>query len=265
MKIVSWFSCGTASAVTAKQTIARYGADHEVVIARCLVPEEHPDNERFATDCEAWFGQAVIRLKSDEYDSCEAVWRQRSFMSGPHGAVCTVEMKKAVRHVFERSWGPDLQAFGFTAEEHKRAKRFQAQNPDVRMLAPLIDAGLSKPDCHAILDRAGLLIPEMYRLGFPNANCMGCVNAQSPGYWNRTRRHFPEVFASRAAQSRALGVRLVKTTSGARERLFLDELDPTLDGGDDEPSMECSLLCYMEEGRISEAKSVPHTSEKAKP
>lgn len=251
MKIVSWFSCGTASAVTAKQTISRYGAEHEVVIARCLVPEEHEDNERFAADCEVWFGQAVLRLKSAEYESCEDVWRRRSFMSGPHGAPCTIEMKKAVRQAFERSWQPDLQAFGFTAQEHKRAKRFQGQNPDVRMITPLIDAGLSKPDCHALIDRAGLILPEMYRLGFPNANCMGCVNAQSPGYWNRTRRHFPDIFEARAVQSRALGARLVKTTSGERERLFLDELDPALDGEDEDPSMECSLLCYIAEGDFS--------------
>lgn len=127
MRIVAWFSCGTASAVTAKQTIVRYGVEHEVVVARCLVPEEHEDNERFAADCETWFGQPVLRLKSDEYESCEDVWCRRRYMSGPNGAVCTVEMKKAVRHAFERSWKPDLQAFGFTAEERKRAKRFHAK------------------------------------------------------------------------------------------------------------------------------------------
>lgn len=119
------------------------------------------------------------------------------------------------------------------------------------MITPLIEASLSKQDCHAMLTRAGLTIPEMYRLGFPNANCMGCVNAQSPGYWNRTRRHFPEVFEARAVLSRELGVRLVKQTSGARERLFLDELDPALDGEDDAPTMECSLLCHIAEDQIT--------------
>ena len=141
----------------------------------------------------------------------------------------------------------DLQVFGYTAEERDRSDRFREQNPDVRLLTPLIDAGLSKSDCHAIVDRAGIVIPMMYRLGFNNSNCIGCVQAQSPSYWNRVRRHFPEVFERRAALSRELGVALVKGTLGDRERVFLDELDPALGSADTDPAMDCSLLCWLAE------------------
>lgn len=245
--IVTWFSCGTASAVSTKLTIAAYGATHDVVVARCIVPEEQSDNDRFAADCAAWFGQPVLELHSAEYASCQDVWERRRFMAGPHGAVCTVEMKKAVRWAFERDRKPDLQAFGYTADEADRADRFREQNPDVRLITPLIERGLSKQDCHAIIDRAGIVIPLMYRLGFNNANCVGCVQAQAPSYWNRVRRHFPEVFAARASLSRELGVRLVKGTLGERERLFLDELDPAAGESDVDPAMDCSLLCYIAE------------------
>jgi hypothetical protein len=91
----------------------------------------------------------------------------------------------------------------------------------------------------------------MYRLGFPNANCVGCVNAQSRTYWNRVRRHFPAIFDNRAQLSRELGVRLIKLPTGDRERQFLDELDPTADDGDAEPAMECSLLCHIAEQTIA--------------
>jgi len=245
MRIVSWFSCGTASAVNTKMILAKFGADHDVQIVRCLVPEEHPDNDRFAADCGKWFGRTVNTIQSVEYTSCEDVWTRRRYMSGPHGATCTVQMKKAVRHDFERRWMPDIQGFGYTADERIRVDRFKAQNPEVRLLSMLMDNGLSKDDCHAIVHRAGIELPMMYRIGFENANCIGCVNAQSPRYWNRTRRHFPDVFARRAALSRELGVRLVKGTSGDRERMFLDELDPALDTEDGAPMMECSLLCHM--------------------
>lgn len=251
-RIVSWFSCGTASAVSTKLVIAAYGATHDIAVARCIVPEEHSDNDRFAADCATWFGQPVIALRSADYASCEDVWTKRRFMSGPHGAPCTIEMKKAVRWAFEADWQPNLQAFGYTADETDRADRFRAQNPDVSLVTPLIERGLSKPDCHAIIDRAGIVIPEMYRLGFNNANCIGCVQAQSPSYWNRTRRHFPAVFAVRARLSRELGVRLVKGTSGDRERLFLDELDPAAGQQDVDPDMDCSLLCYIAEQKIAE-------------
>jgi hypothetical protein len=55
-RIVSWFSCGTASAVNTKLVLAEYSTTHDVRIARCIVPEEHSDNDRFAADCERWFG-----------------------------------------------------------------------------------------------------------------------------------------------------------------------------------------------------------------
>lgn len=246
-RIVSWFSCGTASAVNTKLVLAKYGATHDIVIARCIVPEEHPDNDRFAADCERWFNRPVVTLRSTEYESCEDVWKKRRYMSGVNGAACTLAMKKAVRQDFEREWTPDLQAFGFTSDEVPRVRRFEKQNPDVRLVSMLIERGLDKEACHAIIDRAGIELPTMYRLGFPNANCRGCVNDQSPRGWNRTRRHFPDVFDARARLSRELGVRLVKTTSGERDRIYLDELDPSLDEGDDEPPMECSLLCYAAE------------------
>jgi len=245
-RIVSWFSCGDASAVTTKIVLAEHALD-DVAVARILVPEEHEDNDRFAADCERWFGVPIINLKSSEYSSCEDVWSRTRYMSGPQGARCTSEMKKAVRHDFERAWQPDFQAFGYTVEEKKRVRNFLENNPEVRLKTPLVDKGLTKDDCHAIVSRAGIEIPAMYRLGFNNNNCIGCVKAQSPTYWNRVRRQFPDVFARRAQQSRELGVRLVKGTSGARERIFLDELDPALGAGDMEPSLDCGLLCQLAE------------------
>jgi hypothetical protein len=249
-RIVSWFSCGTASAVNTKLVLAQYSATHEIAIGRCIVPEEHADNDRFARDCAAWFGQPIVELRSADYSSCEDVWTRRRYMSGPGGAVCTVEMKKAVRHAFEQDWRPDLQAFGYTADEAPRAARFRRQNPEVRLVSLLIERGLGKADCHAMIERAGIELPAMYRLGFANANCIGCVAAQSPGYWNRVRRHFPDIFAARAALSRALGVRLVKGTSGERERVFLDDLDPALTD-EDADAPECSLLCVAAESVIA--------------
>ena len=255
-RIASYYSCGTASAVTAKLTLAKYGETHDVEIVRCLVPEEHEDNDRFAKDCEVWFGRPILNLASAEYASCEDVWERTRYMSGVGGARCTVEMKKAVRWAFEEEWHPDLQAFGYTADEQGRATRFREQNPEINLITPLIDAGLDKEACHAIIDRAGIVLPMMYRLGFNNANCIGCVQAQSPSYWNRVRREFPPIFERRAALSRKLGARLVKGTSGDRERIFLDELDPDAGLGEIEPAMECSLLCYMAEGDIATGEQV---------
>ena len=68
----------------------------------------------------------------------------------------------------------------------------------------------------------------------------------TPEDWIFLAKCQPAVFQARAELSRELGVRLVKGTSGDRDRVFLDELDPALDTDDVAPSVECSLLCQME-------------------
>lgn len=251
-RIVYWFSCGTASAVNTMLGLAKHRGNLDIRVVRCVVPEEHPDNDRFSADCERWFDWPIENLRSADYESCEDVWTRRRYMSGPNGATCTLEMKKRVRQELEQSWWPDLQGFGYTAEETRRAARFQKSNPDVRLVSHLIEDGLKKEDCHAIVERAGIKRSAMYDLGFPNANCRGCVNAQSPGYWNLTRRVFPDVWERRNALSRELGVRLIKLTSGTRERVYLDEVDPNVGlDGSLPPMPECSLLCYAAENTIA--------------
>lgn len=57
-RIVCWFSCGAASAVATKLAIEENNKRDKLplVIARCRIDEEHPDNDRFAAQCSEWFG-----------------------------------------------------------------------------------------------------------------------------------------------------------------------------------------------------------------
>jgi hypothetical protein len=71
-------------------------------------------------------------------------------------------------------------------------------------------------------------LPLIYSLGYPNANCIGCVKSQSPTYWNLVRKTFPDVFEERAIQSRRIGCKLVKLKG---KRIYLDELLETDKGG----------------------------------
>lgn len=238
-KMVVWFSCGAASAVTAKLCLAHYGARYEIAIARCVVANEHPDNDRFASDCERWFGAPIVNLRSDKYSDCWDLWEKKRYLVGVNGAPCTTEMKKSVRLEFECDWCPDYQAFGFTFDEKKRAKLFREKNPDVTLITPLIDFRLKKSDCLALIERADIEIPAMYRLGFNNNNCIGCVKG-GQGYWNRIRIHFPEIFSRMATLERSLNATVIHTEQG---KLFLDEL-PESAGLHKEPVIDCSLLCF---------------------
>ena len=216
---IVWFSCGAASAVAAKETLNRYGSKHVEVVYCDTMASEHPDNQRFFNDVEAWLDVPIRRIKSEKYERVEDVFAARRYMSGIAGAPCTVEMKKVPRFDFQQA--DDIHIFGFTADEQKRIERFEVANFDLSLEWVLRDAGIDKAECFARLGDAGITLPAMYGLGYKNNNCLGCVKATSPVYWNAVRHDFPDVFAERARMSRELGARLVRVKG---VRLFLDEL-----------------------------------------
>lgn len=236
-RVVLWFSCGDASAVAVALGLRKFGATHECVIARIVIPSEHADNDRFAADCAKWWGRPIINMASTEYSDTWDVWERRRYIAGIAGAPCTTYLKKAVRKDFQRH--DDIHVFGYTAEETERARRFREINFELAVDFPLIDGGLSKADCHAVVRAAGIDLPAMYLLGFDNNNCIGCVKGGA-GYWNKIRRHFPDRFARMAELCRRLGVRLIKQNG---VRIFLDELLPGTGRQHDEIEIDCSAFC----------------------
>jgi len=240
-RTVVWFSAGAASAIAARLTL---NDTPDAVLAYTDPGSEHPDNQRFITDVEQWLGTSVVRLRSDKYQDTWQVWTERRYLNGPSGALCTTELKKKQRYAFERP--DDIQVFGYTSEEQHRADRFREQNPGVDLRTPLIKRGLTKDDCLALLERAGIELPVMYRLGYRHNNCIGCPKG-GIGYWNKIRRDFPDVFDRMARLERELDATCTRDNDGP---VWLDELDPARGSHADEPSFECSLLCTLAETEV---------------
>lgn len=209
---VRWFSDGAASAVATKLDIAKFGVDAGPVVV-CDTGAEDDDNHRFRAECAAWFGCEITVIKSEKYKSVFDVWSQVRYMAGHDGAPCSREMKFVPRLNFELP--TDIHIFGYTADanDRKRAKRLEREFLPGRFETPLIDRGLTKANCLALLVGEGIAEPRTYAMGFPNANCLrrGCVKSQSPDYWALFRKHFPDRFAETAALARELGVKLVIT------------------------------------------------------
>ncbi|HEY8389223.1 MAG TPA: hypothetical protein VIK74_11495 [Parasegetibacter sp.] len=242
--IVVWFSCGAASAVATMKTIEKYGNRCKIRVVNSPIKEEDEDNKRFLTDVENWLGIKVESATNIAYPSCSAeeVWRDRRFMSGRDGAPCTGELKKEARYQYECRVKINWHVLGFTADEKHRYDRFTKFERE-NVLPILIEAGITKADCFGILKNVGIEIPRMYRLGYPNANCIGCVKATSPTYWNHVRRMHPEVFEARARLSREIGCRLVRVKG---KRIFLDELDPNAKGRSMKNlNHECGIFCDL--------------------
>lgn len=250
MKIVGWFSCGNNSAVMSKLLVDQHPND-EVRLVRCVVNNEHPDNDRFHADVERWIGRDIERWASDKYADCWDVWEQRKYISGIAGAPCTLEMKKAVRWRFEREWGPDYQAFGFSHDEQKREALFLNNNPEIRLLSPLIAGRITKPECAMLIEGAGIALPAMYLMGFANNNCRCCVKATSIVYWARCHHYFPVEFARISELSRRLGCRLTRLKG---KRIFLDEIPADFDWQkkDRSRTVECGVLCGADGLRAAE-------------
>jgi hypothetical protein len=251
MRIVCHFSCGAASAVAAKLAIAKYGHDR-VILLNAFIVEEHKDNRRFLGDCEKWLEHPVTVVRDEKFGaSTYEVWLRKRFMMGHYYAKCSEHLKQKVMDAFTRDG--DVDVMGYTVEEEDRLDNLRRRLPKRSFEAPLIDKGLTKSDCMAMLERAGLKLPEMYRLGFHNANCIGCPKG-GEGYWNKIRDVFPEKFVQISAIQESIGpgayfFRDRKT--GVRYGIK----DLPVGKGDypTEKAISCSFFCDMAEQDIAGA------------
>lgn len=247
-RVLAWFSCGDASAVAAKLAVEKYGSRAEVLYCDTFA-YEHPDNRRFFDDVQRWLGVEIKVLRSPDYTDIYDVFHKTRWLVGIKGARCTTELKKNVRKAYQRV--DDIHVFGFTADEADvRVPRFKRENPELFAEFPLVEAGITKRDCHLRIRAAGIELPAMYKLGYKNNNCIGCVKGQS-GYWNKIRRDFPVVFAKMARTERELNATICKVegvTDGKRWRkgVFLDQLNPNQGIYKVEPDIECGVLCTNE-------------------
>lgn len=249
-RILCQFSCGAASAVATKLAIAEYG--ERCMILNAEIEEEHPDNRRFAADCERWFGKPIHTLRDTKYNaSAINVFETVGYIKGSRGASCTSRIKRGLLRTFERPG--DILVLGFTAEEQSRLDDWRENWPDRPVITPLIDRGLTKEDCKAMVLRAGIELPMMYRLGYDNANCIGCVKG-GLGYFRAIREDFPDQFERLAqAEDKVAALHgenayILRHRSGplAGKRFPLREL-PKGEAHRGEPIPSCGLFCEAAE------------------
>jgi 3'-phosphoadenosine 5'-phosphosulfate sulfotransferase (PAPS reductase)/FAD synthetase len=248
MRRVCHFSCGASSAVAAKLTLARH---QNVVVVNAFVAEEHPDNQRFLNDVEQWLGVEVVRLRDEQYGaSAYEVFRRKRWIKSEKGAPCTSALKRRLLDAWSKP--DDIAILGFTSDkkERARAKKYLSFHDHAEF--PLIDAGLYKADCLAMIERAGIELPAMYRMGYANANCIGCVKG-GMGYWNKIRIDFPERFEELAKIEDELGEGSYLFSDRKGGRISLRQLDPDA-GRHDEPTIECGFSCLMAEDEFAEAE-----------
>lgn len=259
-RIVNWFSCGAASAVSTKLSLdllKRAGSKRECTIVYCEIKEEHPDNMRFLRDCEKWYDQEIIILGNDTYNrSIYDVFQKTRYLVGVHGARCTSELKRRVR-IDNYQRDNDTLVMGYTSEEQNRVSQFlnteaNFPNRDATAKEPLWfilgKQGVTKQDCFAMIKDAGIELPEMYKLGYRNNNCIGCVKG-GMGYWNKIRVDFPDTFARMMKMEEEIGHTVCSIESrvnGKRitQGIPLSELSPGR-GRYKAEDISCGVFCRL--------------------
>jgi hypothetical protein len=237
-KYIGWFSCGITSAVACKLAVEQYGKD-DVKLYYIGIKSAHPDNDRFIKECESWIGIPIEIVSNKKYIDQFDVIEHTKYINGPSGARCTKELKKNVRFRIESEHNYPHQIFGFeySLGEINRALRFRQQYPMAKPIFPLITNKITKENAAFLLNKAGIDLPTMYKLGFHNNNCIGCVKG-GKGYWNKIREHFPEVFEQMSELEQEIGRSCIKNK-------FLKDL--TVTEGKHEPPIlpDCGTFCEV--------------------
>lgn len=237
-RVISWFSCGAASAYATFLASQKYGDRLEAVY--CKVAEEHPDNIKFLNEFVEKTGIPVKIIGDESVNySIYEVFRKRKFIKGQTGAPCTMVLKKWARQGYEKP--DDTQVFGYTIDEMHRVDRFIDANNHVNADFILVENGIRKKDCMDWFTTMGFKLPTMYQLGYANNNCVGCVKG-GMGYWNAIRKDFPEAFDKMAKLERELGHAICKGKEGA---VYLDELSPDRGNFKRDMPADCGFTCEL--------------------
>lgn len=242
-RVISWFSCGAASAFATYLAYEKYGDKLEAVY--CRVKEESEDNLRFLAEFMEKTGIEVKVIGDESMDySIFKVFHKRKFIKGPNGAPCTMILKKDVRKAYQRH--DDIQIFGYTIDEMNRVNRFIDSNNEVITDFILVDKKLKKHHCMEWFSKMGFELPEMYKLGYANNNCIGCVKG-GMGYWNAIRVDFPEAFNKMALTEREIGHAINKGKEGP---VYLDELHPERGSFKRDQPSDCGFMCEWRQVEI---------------
>ncbi len=202
-------------------------------IIYCRLLQEHGAAD-FIKQFEEKTNLKVTVIEHEEFKGdIFAVFRKRKFIKNQFGAPCTMLLKKEMRKKYQQP--DDIQIFGFPIEEYERAHDLLDSEPELNIDHILIDAQITKADCKQWLLDFGIELPLMYKLGYANNNCVGCVKG-GMGYWNAIRVDFPEAFNKMAKLEREIGHSVCKDS-------YLDELDPKRGNFKRDMPSACGFTC----------------------
>lgn len=205
-RVIAWFSGGITSAAACHWAIQAF--KDVAIVFLDTKKNEDPDTYRFLVDCELLFKRKIEVLSNPKYGCIQDVWREFTSLNTAHGAICSTELKRAMRESYQNIETDYGQVFGFEykKKEIKRHLQMRRNYPEINVISPLIDIRYTKRDCIKHFKSIGIKAPKAYsEYGFENNNCLetGCVQG-GIGYWQKMQRIFPRRFEAMAAMEHEL-------------------------------------------------------------
>lgn len=234
------FSFGGGVQSTAALVLAAQGRiDYDTFLfANVGDDSEYPETMTYLRDVAmpyaAAHGLRLIELHKTRADgSTETLWQKlhrtersidipmRMSNGAPGNRSCTADFKIKVVSKWMRQHGasktsPGVVGIGISVDEIQRVKPSQLEH--VRNAHPLIDLGLNRADCVALIAEAGLPVP-------PKSSCFFCP-FHTLAQWQRTYDEHPDLFARSVALERLINDR--RATLG-RDAIYLTRQARPLD------------------------------------
>lgn len=219
MKHLVQYSTGAASAEIAWRLVDQHGPA-DVTLLTADTREEHPDNWRFAHEVHGRLGCKWVVL-ADGRTPME-VGRDRKVVPNNRMAVCSLILKRQLLRAWIDEHCDPADTTIYLGYDWTEPERIDAAWPNwapFTVAAPLAEKPYtSKPDLLATFRARGIEPPELYRRGFPHANCGGACVRGGQAQWELLLRTDRARYLRWEAQEEQTRGELGKDVSILRDR-----------------------------------------------
>lgn len=233
------YSGGVGSYMAAKRVVAQHGSENVTLLfADTRIEDE--DLYRFLDESAAKLGARLVQIA--EGSTVWELFRKQRFLGNSRVDLCSRILKRELmdRWVAREYRPEEVRCYvGIDWNEEHRFARMAPRKLPYVYLAPLLEPPLLlKEQMLAELDRDGIAMPRLYRLGFSHNNCGGfCVKA-GVGHFKRLLETMRERYLEHEAQELAFQEFIGKPVTilrrqrnGVRENLSLRQLRLEIEGG----------------------------------
>jgi hypothetical protein len=206
-RVIAWWSGGVTSALACWWALQTF---KNVAIVFLDTKNEDDDTYRFKRDCEALYGQEIETLTrlsaNSEFRTIEDIWFKYLSLNVATGAICSSVLKREMREAYQNLNTDFAQVFGFDANEKKRHLNMRKNYPELNVISPCYEQGITKAGAVRRMLKLGVQPPRAYKLGFQNNNCLktGCVQG-GLWYWQKMKEEkHDEIFLPMARREHKL-------------------------------------------------------------